>query len=186
MCTHEHCVCCISVSAPCLETSVMNYDCRSNAVLAAVTTFRPKGTSGLRETCCLKGRSLQTLSRLLFLNVCMCVCLHDYNVLQSTELLADCCILIVSPSINIQVVSAHVWSVCVPFQVVLTVPMRWPALRAHTKVPAPCNMVLMTDWGALSWSLMVWLTVGMYGNSITESKQAIFTDTPVTVPARCL
>ena len=33
---------------------------------------------------------------------------------------------------------------------------------------------------------MVWLTVGMYGSSITDSKQAIFTDTPVTVPARCL
>lgn len=33
---------------------------------------------------------------------------------------------------------------------------------------------------------MVWLTVGMYGDSITDSKQAMFTDTPVTVPARCL
>lgn len=33
---------------------------------------------------------------------------------------------------------------------------------------------------------MVWLTVGMYGCSITESRQATFTDTPVTVPARCL
>lgn len=79
-----------------------------------------------------------------------------------------------------------VWTVCVLFQVTLTVPMRWPALRVHTKVPVPCNMVLMQDWGALSWSLMVWLTVGMYGNSITDSKQEMFTDTPVTVPARCL
>lgn len=35
VCTHEHCVCCISVSAPRLETSVMNHDCRSNAALAA-------------------------------------------------------------------------------------------------------------------------------------------------------
>lgn len=33
---------------------------------------------------------------------------------------------------------------------------------------------------------MVWLTVGIYGNSITDSKQAMFTDTPVTVPARSL
>lgn len=33
---------------------------------------------------------------------------------------------------------------------------------------------------------MVWLTMGMYGYSITDSKQAILTDTPVTVPARCL
>lgn len=105
--------------------------------------------------------------------------------------MTDCCVLIVSPRVGSQevpqvCVSAHVWTVCVPFQVILTVPMRWPALRVHTKVPVPCNMVLMQDWGALSWSLMVWLTVGMYGNSITDSKQDIFTDTPVTVPARCL
>lgn len=33
---------------------------------------------------------------------------------------------------------------------------------------------------------MVWLVEGMYGYSITDSKQAILTDTPVTVPARCL
>lgn len=47
-------------------------------------------------------------------------------------------------------------------------------------------MVWTQVGGAFSWSLMVWLTVGMYGCSIAESKQAMFTETPVTVPARCL
>lgn len=123
----------------------------------------------------------------LFINVYLCACLQPYSVLHRTGILSDCCILIVSPHISIQVESCtRMNSACELFQVVLTVPMRWLARRAHTKVPVPSNMVLMTDWGALSWSLMVWLTVGMYGNSITESRQAIFTDTPVTVPARCL
>lgn len=123
----------------------------------------------------------------LFINVYLCACLQPYSVLQRTGISSDCCILIVSPHISIQVESCtRMNSACEPFQVVLTVPTRWPARREHTKVPVPPNMVLMTEWGALSWSLMVWLTVGMYGNSITESRQAIFTDTPVTVPARCL
>lgn len=34
--------------------------------------------------------------------------------------------------------------------VVLTAPIRWPALREHTKVPLSSNMVLMQDGGALS------------------------------------
>lgn len=33
---------------------------------------------------------------------------------------------------------------------------------------------------------MVELTVGMYGWSMTDSKAAMFTAIPVTVPARCL
>lgn len=69
---------------------------------------------------------------------------------------------------------------------VLTVPTRWPARRAHVKVPPPCSAVPTIDGGALNWSRMVWLTVGMYGKSMTEIRQAMFTEMPVTVPARCL
>ncbi len=63
----------------------------------------------------------ETPSRLLFSQqVCVCACSHDYNVLKSTEILTDCCILVVSPSANIQEVpqvcaSAHVGTACVLF-----------------------------------------------------------------------
>ncbi len=53
---------------------VLEIECGVGRLLQTqVTTIRPKGTSGLRETCCWKGWSLKTPSRLLFLSVCMCV-----------------------------------------------------------------------------------------------------------------
>lgn len=141
----------VSSAAPRLEISVTTHyialeiECSVGRLLQSqVTTIKPEGTSGLRETCCPKAEASE--HRLgYYSRVCVCVCSDDYNVLQSLEILTDCCILIVSPSVNIQVVPQVLCVACVLSQVVLTVPMRWPALREHTKEPVPCNMVLTQD-----------------------------------------
>lgn len=65
-------------------------------------------------------------------------------------------------------------------------PMQCPAGRVQMKVPVFCSIVLTQVDGACSCWRMVWLTDGMYGSSTTDRRHATFTDTPVTVPARCL
>lgn len=193
LCEHEHCVCgalvwTVSSAASCLESRLTTASWRSNAALAGCCRHRSlqlglKGQVAWEKV----GWGLETPSGLLFLSVCVCVftrlqCPPDYWNIDKTV----ACSLYHPASTCTRFHRCVYVCVCTLSQVILTVPMRWPAPREHTKVPVPCNMVLTQDWGALSWSLMVWLTVGMYGSSITDSRQAMFTDTPVTVPARCL
>lgn len=64
-----------------------------------------------------------------------------------------------------------------------TVPIWCPAGKVHRK---SVSRMLQAGGGTCSWAWMVVLTVGMYGWSMTDSKAAIFTARPVTVPARCL
>lgn len=64
-----------------------------------------------------------------------------------------------------------------------TVPIRWPAGKVQMKLVARMRQAAS---GSCSWAWMVELTVGMYGCSMTDSKAAMFTAMPVTVPARCL
>lgn len=100
-------------------------------------------------------------------SVCVCGCVQAFTKLQflqhywnTDRLLHSHCITQLRHAARFLCLQR--WNLSILHaEVILTVPMRWPVLRAHTKVPVPCSMVLIQDWGALSWSLMVWLTSGI-------------------------